>query len=624
MQSRLFLLICLLALVLPAAARATPPPCRLVTEADKREQRVQEAIEQRKGFELPHSHALVARLDSHPAARRRAMGLFPMRVVEAAYFRDRERASRDADRVGDRLRTSDPRYAQLSIEDAYPRPAYVRLLLTRRPAAAELRRLRDGVRRLEIGIVPRSHRSLGRQIDRVFDAAKALAAEGIELQTGYQNPDRGSVTIEFSSNRDDAAAVLRERFGPNLVAIRRPATYESCTQPGSFRASADGRTLTLTYATSTDSLGARVQLLETANSVSVAIVETLPAIDGDVGTTKEVDVQLAAPLAGRRVVSTITRRTVAPYVAPPPPAPIDPGIDFGLALAQGSVVVAASRYDGTPARLTRYPDGGGPAQELGVPGAVDLVENLSASGTRYSFSALARQNGTRRTFAGLIGGELGTLPSGSENAVTTPDGTVSVNEDPRTERGALVFRPASGKERRVRLPGRRFGVVRSAGAYVAVVSSFATEAPRILVFSRRTGRALYHVDVPGLEQYAIAPNGRIAALVSSAKAGAPLRIVTASAQAPNPKTLTTAARTTYAFAFSGERVAFERADRNRESGGLVLVDLAGRQTYSARVSTPVTAVALNNSTLVYADKNCVRRGGIGGPLTALGDCTAAP
>ena len=625
MSSRVALVILAAALALPATTRAASPPCHFVTAAEKREQRLQETIEQRKGFGLPHAHALVARLDRDPAARRRSAGLFPMRAVEAAYFRDRERASRDATLVGDRFRTNDPRYAQLSIEDAYPRPAYVLLLVTRVPGTAELRRLRQGVRRLEVRVVPRSGASLGRQVDRVFRAAKALAAEGIELQEGSRNPERGSVTIEFSSSRSDAAAILRKRYGPHLVAIRRPATYESCTGPSSYRASEDGRTLTFEYETTPASRGARVQLEETAASVSVAIVDTLPALDNLIGTTKEVAVELVAPLAGRRVLSTTTRRTVAPYVAPPPPPPpVDYGTDFSLALTQDSVLVGANRYDGTPARLTRHPDDGGPAQELGVPGGVDLVENLSASGTRYAFTALARRNGTPRTYTGLVGGPLGRLPSGSRNAVSTPDGSVSLNEDPRTERGALVFRPTSGEERRVRLRGRRFGGLRSAGGFVAVASSFASDAPRVLVLSRHTGREVYRVDLPGLERYALAPNGRIAAMVSSGKRGAPTRVVTASARRPEPKTLTTVTRPTFAFAFSGERVAFERGDRNGEGGALVVVDLEGRQTLVARVTTPVTAVALRASDVVYADKNCVRRGKPGSPFIALGPCAAAP
>lgn len=301
------------ALVLPGSAAAQglyAPPCRFVSQAEQHEQALRDVVRARKDFTFPASLALVERLDRDPAARRRGGGFFPMRPAEAAYLRDRVRAERDAGRIGRRLRDSEPLSGGISIEDDYPRGAFVRVRITRALTPAERRDLRAGVRFVRFQRVARSYRQLRRQQDRIdFDA---LRSEGIDISSTSPDIDRNAVDVEFSSPRPDAEDVIQERYGPGLLLVRIPSTFDSCASPDGYTVGADGRTLALSFGSSGSLVSSRVEVTESATQVSVAVVETLPPFQTADLRLYEAQVTLAAPLGDRRVVSTLTRKAVPP------------------------------------------------------------------------------------------------------------------------------------------------------------------------------------------------------------------------------------------------------------------------------------------------------------------------
>ena len=267
----------------------------------------------RRLLSLPASRALVARLARDRAARRRGRAAygFPLRHTELAYLQDRERLQERADDAARIIERTRGLSGGSSLEDDFPRGAYLALRVTRALTRAERAALAGTGLRVRVLRVARSLRSLLRVQDRIDSSA--LEREGIAAHSTGPDVDRNVVEVVFSSDRSDAAAVLRARHGAAVRPVRVPALSPACTTPDAYDVAADDRTLTLTYTTSggPDPALARVQLRELPDRVEVVVVEQLPpglAIDAVRATATTT---LAAPLAGRPVVSLLTRRPLS-------------------------------------------------------------------------------------------------------------------------------------------------------------------------------------------------------------------------------------------------------------------------------------------------------------------------
>lgn len=285
--------------------------CQYVRPLSAQQQYLREMAAARKLWGLPHSRALIRRLERDPRAQRRrdVIGIdFALRAVEARYFRQRFRVQRQAGLVARRAEREEDLSGGVSIEDDFPRGAYVLLRVTRELSSAERAEFGRDISRLKLVRVARSERMLEEQQERID--WEALERDGIDVQSTSTSVSRNAVIVEFSSDRADAEAVLQERYGPGLI-VKRIAPYtEECTSPDSYRVTNRGRTLVLRYITSGSAGAARVQLLESRNYVSVAVIEQLPPIRTSDAVARRVRVKLTRPLGSRHVVSTITRRTL--------------------------------------------------------------------------------------------------------------------------------------------------------------------------------------------------------------------------------------------------------------------------------------------------------------------------
>src|SRR5688500_9253052 len=124
-------------LVVAVAPTASAAVC--VRDAKPRltraERDLRDAISGRKSFDLPHGRAFVRRVNADPAARRRGDRLlrFPVAACEAPYFRDRFRFQdpRFTRRLNRYLARQGATIGEVSIEDDYPRGAYLLVHFTR-------------------------------------------------------------------------------------------------------------------------------------------------------------------------------------------------------------------------------------------------------------------------------------------------------------------------------------------------------------------------------------------------------------------------------------------------------------------------------------------------------------
>jgi len=309
----------------PAQTPPPPPPppaegttCRYQPPAPKlsaRERRIRAAIAVRREFGLPRGRALVERLDRIRASLPRVKDIFPaipLRAREVAFFDglDRFAADPDVERAIRLVRRAPGLSGGVSFGHDYPSGGHLVIRVTRPLTARERAAIARLVPRLRIRRVVRSERALRAQQDRID--VDALRAEGIDVSETGVDTDRNAVRVRFASDRPDAEAVIQRRYGPGLVLVRVAALRPTCTAPDAYVASADDRTLTLRYTTSgsVDPALTRVQLRELGDRVSVAVVEQSPPARTADAVVREVGVALAQPLAGRRVISTLTRREV--------------------------------------------------------------------------------------------------------------------------------------------------------------------------------------------------------------------------------------------------------------------------------------------------------------------------
>jgi hypothetical protein len=235
---------------------------------------------------------------------------FPVTAREARYFNDRYRVSEEAGRVGRLADRVLGLSGGVSIEDDYPRGAYVALRVTRRVSAPRLRSFRRRARRLRLFRVDTSERSLRRLQARIEKDSKFQEAAGIALQSVGVRIELNKVDFEFSSDRPDSEALLRARYGPKVFLTRVAAWTPGCDNPDSYRLEPDGRTLTVFWETSGSARNHRVEVREIGDRVLIGAVSDFPPFITLDARGRSASVTLAGPLAQRRVLSIVTRKPV--------------------------------------------------------------------------------------------------------------------------------------------------------------------------------------------------------------------------------------------------------------------------------------------------------------------------
>jgi hypothetical protein len=203
----------------------------------------------------------------------------------------------------------------ISLEDDYPRGAYVLLRVTRPLTPREGRTLHRAARRLRIRHVRHSEEFLENRQDAI-DFTRARK-EGVVIWGAEVDNDRSAVDVTYSSDRVDAEAVLRRLYRGPLLFTRVPASTPGCSDPTSYRLDADGRTLHLRWGTSGSATNHRVEVKELPDRILVGGVDDFPPIITLDLVYREATVTLAASLGTRSVLSAETHKTVPRRDEPP-------------------------------------------------------------------------------------------------------------------------------------------------------------------------------------------------------------------------------------------------------------------------------------------------------------------
>jgi hypothetical protein len=308
------------ALVVPGVAEAGPPTARTAgcdgRPPDAPAERLAGAIRFREDFTLRSDPAFVARVQASPTARARGdrRGFPPITPSEDRYFRERDRVQEAASRIDGFLRERRATDGGLSIEDDFPRGAYllVRLAEPRPERHLPTLRRRAGVR-VRVRRVRWSERHL-RRVQRRVDALFARPPRDVTVGATYPDLDRNRVVVEVATRRTDVQQELTRRFGPavHVDVLAADATIEVCTSPDSVGGGDDPHELRLHWSGSGSTPRARAFVEETADTVRVGVLVTVPTVGGltlDLVLRTET-VRLAAPLGDRRLVDAETGRTL--------------------------------------------------------------------------------------------------------------------------------------------------------------------------------------------------------------------------------------------------------------------------------------------------------------------------
>jgi hypothetical protein len=314
-----------------AAAQAPAPPdlapCDLQPPPPRptaAEQRYLTGIDFRKSKTMPHTRADVERAERHPRRRRpmeaNGAALTPR---EYAYLVDRRRVQEGASAIGRYERRFPATAGGTSIEDDYPRGAYVAVRFTR-----DLARHRAALRRIarvrfKVVRVAYSERELARLQDRISDDDRALARLGIHPTALFVDVTRNRVEVEATSPRPDARAVFARRYGrrARLVVVAKERYRSECQHLDGYTLPQPAQ-LRLRWGNSGSVDFERTVLREEPDRVIVGVIVRVPQgfLTADL-SIRETVVDLGAPLGTRQVVDASTGRPLRT----PPPDPFGPG-----------------------------------------------------------------------------------------------------------------------------------------------------------------------------------------------------------------------------------------------------------------------------------------------------------
>jgi hypothetical protein len=143
-------------------------------------------------------------------------------------------------------------------------------------------------------------------IERVWDDREELATDGIHLLVSrYDERNGGWIELGVvTTDANEAQRVLRERYSDliRVEVIGTSLTEDVATPWRSYRTDASQRTVYVRYATSGYHRGARVDVAESSDSVTITLIETRSVGPyGPVGAYREEEARLenAARRPGR-------------------------------------------------------------------------------------------------------------------------------------------------------------------------------------------------------------------------------------------------------------------------------------------------------------------------------------
>lgn len=294
----------------PGAQAAQEPMCR---PAPRRQRPAKVEIYQqiRESHGFRHDRAYVRRL-MRRGLYTRGIERFPVTRRERRYHELRGRLQLDdaADRYMRRHRNID---GGISLEDGWPRDPYILVRVTRDRARHQraLRRLVRYPRLLRTRRVALSERALGRLQDRID--WRAAERDGFFISTTSPNIDTTTVDLELITERTDAAAYFRERYGPRVRAVVTATELYSprCTSLWDYVA--DGTRLTIGWEAGGQVEFDHAEVAETDESVTVGVVvQSFNGVQTADSARADHVIELSRPLGARKVIDATTGKPIRP------------------------------------------------------------------------------------------------------------------------------------------------------------------------------------------------------------------------------------------------------------------------------------------------------------------------
>ena len=200
-----------------------------------------------------------------------------------------------------------------SIEDAWPRDPYILVRVTRDRAkhARAIRRLALQPRHVRTKLVELSERDLDRLRDRID--TKAAARDGIHVSGSSYDTDTATVELEVITERTDAAAYFRERYGPRIrVRVIATTLYSpACSNLWDYVAGPEPAQLTIGWEAGGGGRFDHVEVAEYPDRVVIGVVVQAPNGPRTAESRRADHVlTLAAPLGDRAVIDATTGKRV--------------------------------------------------------------------------------------------------------------------------------------------------------------------------------------------------------------------------------------------------------------------------------------------------------------------------
>jgi hypothetical protein len=339
-----------LALAAPAAAASDEPICHgqyaPPTAAEQEQAAIQEYMRLRAELGFRADEAYVRELIRR-GVWEYDVGYIPVTPAENDYLRLRDRLDlgRKAKRYLHRRRDL---FAGLSIEDDWPREPYLLVRVTRDRAAHEsnlqrLARFPDNLRTVQVRYSLRALRRVG---NRIGDDYEALKHAGFELTQFGADIVTNTVGVSLITERTDAAAYFRDRYGPVTVqVIATEPTFLDCEDAFYYEISGDGRGVTIHWDRAGGVTPERIDVTEHPDRVEVGVVDRVPhGGTEDMAVHERGTVRLAQPLGERPVVDMADGRRLLQHG----PGPGEPPCPVTGPLRRLENAIAARREHGLP------------------------------------------------------------------------------------------------------------------------------------------------------------------------------------------------------------------------------------------------------------------------------------
>jgi hypothetical protein len=294
----------------PGADIAQEPFCRPRPQPTETRMQAYQRIRGRYGFRIDRGY--IRSLIRRDLVFTVDVERFPMTRRERRYvlLRDRLHLSPAAARYLRRHRDVD---GGTSIEDGWPRDPYLLVRFTRDRAKHQraLRRLVRYPRLLRTRRVALSERALVRLQDRIDWRAAERA--GLFITATGPDIDTTTVEVEVITERTDAAAYFRERYGPRVRAIVTATELYSTRCANLWDYVAGGTRLTIGWEAGGDVRFDHAEVAETDESVTVGVVvQSFNGPQTADSRREDAVVELSRPLGDRKVVDATTGKPIRP------------------------------------------------------------------------------------------------------------------------------------------------------------------------------------------------------------------------------------------------------------------------------------------------------------------------